>query len=97
MMLSVQPMTNSPQAPAASLSQLELPVISGPLQLLESRGFADYRLLDCGNGRKLERFGRVVVDRPEQQAFWRPRLDAKAWNAKGSLRRRVPQLVELFV
>lgn len=56
-------------------------VITGPLQLLESRGFNDYRLLDSGKGRKLERFGRIVVDRPEQQAFWQPRLDAKVWEA----------------
>ena len=28
----------------------------------------DYELLDCGNGRKLERFGMVILDRPEIQA-----------------------------
>ena len=68
----------TPQVPSPPHPPL---VIDGPLHLLESRGFADYRLLDSGNGRKLERFGRVVVDRPEQQAFWRQRLDGKIWNA----------------
>ena len=51
------------------------------LRLLETRGFADYRLLDSGNARKLERFGRVVVDRPEPQALWSPRLPPDRWQA----------------
>ena len=31
-----------------------------------------YSLLDSGNGRKLERFGPVILDRPCGQAVWRP-------------------------
>jgi 23S rRNA (cytosine1962-C5)-methyltransferase len=49
------------------------------LQLLETAGFPDYALLDSGDGRKLERFGAVVVDRPEPQALWTPRLSKPAW------------------
>jgi 23S rRNA (cytosine1962-C5)-methyltransferase len=49
------------------------------LMLLSSRGFDDYRLLDSGGGRKLERFGRILVDRPEPQAMWQRRLPAQAW------------------
>lgn len=37
-----------------------------------------YKLLDSGHGRKLEQFGRVVVDRPEPQAMWSPRMP-DAW------------------
>lgn len=33
----------------------------------------DYELLDSGDGRKLERFGEVVTDRPETQALWSKR------------------------
>ncbi|MEW6428423.1 MAG: class I SAM-dependent methyltransferase [Thermodesulfobacteriota bacterium] len=32
----------------------------------------DYQLLDSGNGRKLERFGPVVLARPAAQAVWPP-------------------------
>jgi 23S rRNA (cytosine1962-C5)-methyltransferase len=32
-----------------------------------------YELLDSGNGRKLERFGDVVLERPCAQAVWTPR------------------------
>ncbi|HRD77835.1 MAG TPA: class I SAM-dependent methyltransferase [Hyphomicrobiaceae bacterium] len=49
------------------------------LALVASPGFADYRLLDSGSGRKLERFGAIVVDRPEPQALWSPSLDEVAW------------------
>lgn len=43
------------------------------LDLIEMPGFDDYALLDSGAGRKLERFGSVVLDRPEPQALWQPR------------------------
>ncbi len=49
------------------------------LQLIETAGFADYALIDSGGGRKLERFGSVVVDRPEPQALWAPRAPASEW------------------
>ncbi len=32
----------------------------------------DYGLIDCGDGRKLERYGTVTVVRPEPQAMWAP-------------------------
>jgi 23S rRNA (cytosine1962-C5)-methyltransferase len=50
------------------------------LDVVTAKAFADYALVDSGGGRKLERFGRVLVDRPEPQALWMPR-DAKAWAA----------------
>jgi 23S rRNA (cytosine1962-C5)-methyltransferase len=31
-----------------------------------------YELIDSGNGRKLERFGEWVIDRPSAQAVWHP-------------------------
>jgi 23S rRNA (cytosine1962-C5)-methyltransferase len=48
-------------------------------QMVETTGFADYALIDSGAGRKLERFGAVVVDRPEPQALWQPRLKPSEW------------------
>jgi 23S rRNA (cytosine1962-C5)-methyltransferase len=51
------------------------------VRLLFADGFPDHELLDAGDGRKLERFGGIVLDRPEPQAMWRPRLDATAWTA----------------
>jgi 23S rRNA (cytosine1962-C5)-methyltransferase len=34
--------------------------------------WADYALLDCGHGQKLERYGKIEVVRPESQAMWAP-------------------------
>jgi len=34
--------------------------------------WADWGLIDCGNGQKLERYGRFKVVRPEPQAMWEP-------------------------
>lgn len=56
---------------------MSLPLKS--LSLVSSAGFGDYALLDCGAGRKLERFGKIVVDRPEAQALWQPRLAKQEW------------------
>lgn len=49
------------------------------IDVVTTSGFGDYALLDSGGGRKLERFGAIVVDRPEPQALWRPRLGGAAW------------------
>ncbi len=40
---------------------------------------ADYELLDSGDGEKLERFGKVVLSRPDPQALWAKRLDITEW------------------
>ena len=49
---------------------------------------SSYELLDSGNGRKLERFGRFVLSRPCAQAVWRPSLSPNVWKkADGSFSR----------
>ena len=40
---------------------------------------ADLELIDCGDGRRLERFGDVIVDRPAPGAAWVRRLGPDAW------------------
>lgn len=40
---------------------------------------ADYALLDSGAGEKLERYGPLVVRRPENQAIWQRRLTDAEW------------------
>ena len=49
------------------------PVLSSLPETLITRGWSDYALLDSGDGRKLERYGRYTVVRPEPQCFWQPR------------------------
>ncbi|MEO8454531.1 MAG: class I SAM-dependent methyltransferase [Sphingomicrobium sp.] len=45
------------------------------LQTLIAEPCVDWGLLDCGNGQKLERYGKVTVARPEPQAMWAPAHD----------------------
>ena len=44
----------------------------------------DYEVLDCGGGEKLERWGSVILRRPDPQAIWPVRRrelwqQAQAW------------------
>jgi len=42
--------------------------------------FPDHALLDSGDAEKLERFGGVVLRRPDPQALWKPRLPSSEWD-----------------
>jgi 23S rRNA (cytosine1962-C5)-methyltransferase len=44
----------------------------------------DYELLDSGDGEKLERFGKVVLSRPDPQVLWRKHLSEKEWKKADS-------------
>ncbi len=50
------------------------------MKLLEPSSWKDYELLDSGNFEKLERFGKVVLIRPEPQAIWEPVQSEAEWN-----------------
>lgn len=54
------------------------------LELIETAGFGDYALIDSGRGRKLERFGQVIVDRPEPQALWTPAAE-REWKGANAV------------
>ena len=41
--------------------------------------WTDYEVLDTGGGEKLERWGKIVLRRPDPQTIW-PAADAKLWN-----------------
>lgn len=45
----------------------------------------DYALLDSGAGRKLERYGKVIVSRPEPQALWSPSLPESEWDRANAI------------
>jgi 23S rRNA (cytosine1962-C5)-methyltransferase len=42
------------------------------LETLIAEPWADWGLIDCGDGQKLERYGTITVVRPEPQAMWAP-------------------------
>ena len=48
-------------------------------EILITKSSENYELIDSGDGEKLERFGNVVLSRPDPQALWRKNLDDKKW------------------
>ncbi len=55
------------------------PLIAEAPMALRTLGWRDYALIDSGGGRKLERYGRYRVVRPEPQCLWRARLGEGDW------------------
>lgn len=49
--------------------------------VFEQPEFGEYELVDSGAGEKLERFGAVVLRRPDPQSLWRRRTSEVAWLA----------------
>ena len=45
------------------------------LTTIVAEPWPDYGLIDCGGGRKYERYGNIRVVRPEPQAMWAPAAD----------------------
>ncbi|HEX2802344.1 MAG TPA: class I SAM-dependent methyltransferase [Phenylobacterium sp.] len=56
------------------------PQVSPTPGVMRTQGWADYALVDSGHGRKLERYGRFTVVRPEPQCLWTPALPAEVWD-----------------
>lgn len=54
-------------------------------ELLIADDWADYCLLDSGNGGKLEQVGPYRFVRPEPQALWTPRLSAAEWDSADAI------------
>ncbi|WP_445368052.1 class I SAM-dependent methyltransferase [Methylomonas sp. BW4-1] len=56
--------------------------VPGNTQREVAAGWADYELLDAGDGKKLERWGDVVTIRPEIQAHFQPGWSWSDWQAR---------------
>lgn len=55
------------------------------IQLLSPTHWKDYELLDCGDFEKLERFGHLILSRPEPQAVWKKVLSPQEWKKKTNI------------
>ena len=52
---------------------------TSPLHRWFPERWQDHELLDCGGGARLERFGELVLIRPEPRAIWDPGMDEAQW------------------
>ncbi|MGB3916561.1 class I SAM-dependent methyltransferase [Thiothrix litoralis] len=51
-------------------------------QRLYTQGWDDYELLDAGDGKKLERWGKILTIRPEVQAYFKPGMSYSDWRTQ---------------
>lgn len=49
------------------------------MHLLTPKHWQDYQLLDSGNGKRLERFGKYILVRPDPQCLWKPSFPQSEW------------------
>ncbi len=45
-----------------------------------ANGWKDYEILDMSNGKKLERWGKYILDRPDPQIIWNKKNNPDMWN-----------------
>lgn len=55
------------------------------IQLLTPTHWKDYELIDCGDFEKLERFGNLILSRPEPQAVWKKVWSPEEWKKKAHI------------
>ncbi len=49
------------------------------MKLITTSGWQDYELLDSGNQKRLEKFGKYIIVKPDPQAIWKPMLSEDMW------------------
>ncbi|MEK7551275.1 MAG: class I SAM-dependent methyltransferase [Patescibacteria group bacterium] len=49
------------------------------MKLFSTKGWQDYELIDSGDGKRLERFGKYIISKPDPQAIWKPNLNIDVW------------------
>jgi 23S rRNA (cytosine1962-C5)-methyltransferase len=50
----------------------------------------DYELIDSGEGRRLERFGKYLLDRPDPEVLWKKTLPESEWNKADAVFKDLP-------
>lgn len=63
-------------------------------QILVTKPSQEYALLDSGEGEKLERYGSMIVARPDPQALWRKNLSPAEWAKANAFFKRDAKLAE---
>lgn len=48
--------------------------------MISSDKWKDYELIDCSDGRRLERWGKYILSRPDPQVIWKNQKKSSLWN-----------------
>jgi len=49
------------------------------MNILSTKGWEDYQLLDSGDSMRLEKFGKYLISKPDPQSIWKPSLSKAEW------------------
>lgn len=58
------------------------------MEIVITPNWSDYELLDSGNERRFERFGKYLLVRPDPQAIWQPMLSQEEWDKADAIFQR---------
>jgi 23S rRNA (cytosine1962-C5)-methyltransferase len=61
------------------------------IQTLIPSEWEDYELIDSGDGKRFERFGKYTIVRPDPQAIWQPHIPHDRWEKADALFERTLQ------
>ncbi len=53
-----------------------------------SNDWVDYEILDMADGKKLERWGKFILDRPDPQIVWKEKTNKDLWNKANAIYHR---------
>ena len=53
-----------------------------------SNDWVDYEILDMADGKKLERWGKFILDRPDPQIVWKEKTNKEIWNKANAIYHR---------
>ncbi len=53
-----------------------------------SNDWVDYEILDMADGKKLERWGKFILDRPDPQIVWKEKTNKELWNKANAIYHR---------
>lgn len=60
-------------------------------QIVKTKPGKDYELIDSGEGEKLERYGDILVSRPDPQALWPKKLSISEWEKANAFFKRISE------
>src|SRR5262245_5827527 len=58
------------------------------MQIQKTSGWGDYQLIDTGDGYRLERFGKYILQRPDPQIIWKRKLSENEWQKADAVYQR---------
>ena len=53
--------------------------------LCVDNNWKDYKIIDMANGEKLERWGDIIIIRPDPQIIWKDKLKPELWKKAGNV------------